>query len=405
MIILPEVVSKKCRQLYPYGSKSFIREVKGTWKQSGHKASLPQLEFCGSVIYSSMLGECGFACEEILEENSHLDEIILGFDTEWPVTYRSNESSSSRTSLIQICAQKEKCYLFHVNNLRRLPLAMIHLMEHPKTKLVGVNITSDLWKLGRDFDISVKSIIETKVIDLGKYANEVLQCSQNWSLAGLVLHVLKMDINKDITVRKRRMDYRTALKLQYLLASNHKNPSLCEKTNNTLVLIEHDPVYTVGIRDKSYSHEDEKKLKALGAEFHRTNRGGLITFHGPGQLVVYPIINLKEFKPSMRWYVSQLENTVIALCKKYDITASTSPHTGVWVEDRKICAIGIHGSRFVTTHGIALNCSTNLEWFSHIVPCGIEGKEVTSLTNERNELISIENAIPIFLSCFSEQFN
>ncbi|GLG97641.1 Putative lipoyltransferase, partial [Gryllus bimaculatus] len=273
MIILPEVVSKKCRQLYPYGSKSFIREVKGTWKQSGHKASLPQLEFCGSVIYSSMLGECGFACEEILV-------LVAG-----------------------------------------------------------------------------------------------------------------------------RMDYRTALKLQYLLASNHKNPSLCEKTNNTLVLIEHDPVYTVGIRDKSYSHEDEKKLKALGAEFHRTNRGGLITFHGPGQLVVYPIINLKEFKPSMRWYVSQLENTVIALCKKYDITASTSPHTGVWVEDRKICAIGIHGSRFVTTHGIALNCSTNLEWFSHIVPCGIEGKEVTSLTNERNELISIENAIPIFLSCFSEQFN
>ncbi|GLG97643.1 Uncharacterized protein GBIM_04369, partial [Gryllus bimaculatus] len=387
-------------------SEELVNELeRSILQQSGHKASLPQLEFCGSVIYSSMLGECGFACEEILEENSHLDEIILGFDTEWPVTYRSNESSSSRTSLIQICAQKEKCYLFHVNNLRRLPLAMIHLMEHPKTKLVGVNITSDLWKLGRDFDISVKSIIETKVIDLGKYANEVLQCSQNWSLAGLVLHVLKMDINKDITVRKRRMDYRTALKLQYLLASNHKNPSLCEKTNNTLVLIEHDPVYTVGIRDKSYSHEDEKKLKALGAEFHRTNRGGLITFHGPGQLVVYPIINLKEFKPSMRWYVSQLENTVIALCKKYDITASTSPHTGVWVEDRKICAIGIHGSRFVTTHGIALNCSTNLEWFSHIVPCGIEGKEVTSLTNERNELISIENAIPIFLSCFSEQFN
>ncbi|GLG97644.1 Putative lipoyltransferase 2, mitochondrial, partial [Gryllus bimaculatus] len=211
--------------------------------------------------------------------------------------------------------------------------------------------------------------------------------------------------NRDRVLVAGRMDYRTALKLQYLLASNHKNPSLCEKTNNTLVLIEHDPVYTVGIRDKSYSHEDEKKLKALGAEFHRTNRGGLITFHGPGQLVVYPIINLKEFKPSMRWYVSQLENTVIALCKKYDITASTSPHTGVWVEDRKICAIGIHGSRFVTTHGIALNCSTNLEWFSHIVPCGIEGKEVTSLTNERNELISIENAIPIFLSCFSEQFN
>ncbi|KAF7285839.1 hypothetical protein GWI33_009812 [Rhynchophorus ferrugineus] len=173
---------------------------------------------------------------------------------------------------------------------------------------------------------------------------------------------------------------------------------------NTLLCLEHTPVYTVGIRAKQYGIDEEKELLQKGAEFHRTNRGGLITYHGPGQLVVYPILNLKYFKPSMKWYVCQIERTVIDLCKKFGLKAETSPHTGVWIGDNKICAIGIHGSRFITTHGLALNCNTDLSWFNHIIPCGIEGKGVTSLSRELNKNISINEVIPEFVKSFCKVF-
>lgn len=109
---------------------------------------------------------------------------------------------------------------------------------------------------------------------------------------------------------------------------------------NVILLVEHKPVYTVGLRDKSYSREDEKKLRATGAEFHRTNRGGLITFHGPGQLVAYPILNLKSFGIGMRDYVCNLEKTMIHTCDYFGLKASTTADTGVWIGDRKIGAIG-----------------------------------------------------------------
>jgi lipoyl(octanoyl) transferase len=200
-----------------------------------------------------------------------------------------------------------------------------------------------------------------------------------------------------------KMSYRCALKLQQLLADQHKSSEVTG-IQDTLILVEHFPVYTVGIRSKDYSQETEHKLVSLGADFHRTNRGGLITFHGPGQLVVYPILNLKNYKPSVRWYVSCIEQIIIDVCAKLGIEAETSVHTGVWVADRKICAIGIHGSRFITTHGLALNCNTDLEWFSHIVPCGIEGKEMTSLSREIQRKITIEEVVPIFLNSFSKLF-
>ncbi|CAG9772945.1 unnamed protein product [Ceutorhynchus assimilis] len=150
----------------------------------------------------------------------------------------------------------------------------------------------------------------------------------------------------------------------------------------------------------------EKLVKTwkVGAEFYKTNRGGLITFHGPGQLVVYPILNLKHFKPSIKWYVCHLEKTIIHLCQKYGLTGETSPHTGVWIGDNKICAIGIHGSRFITTHGLALNCNTDLGWFDHIVPCGIEGRGVTSLSKELKRNVSIDEVIPEFVDSFCTIF-
>lgn len=176
------------------------------------------------------------------------------------------------------------------------------------------------------------------------------------------------------------------------------------KGENVLLLVEHEPVYTTGIRSEEYSKEDEKRLTDLGAEFYRTNRGGLITFHGHGQLVAYPVLNLHNFKPSMRSYICSLEKTMIKTCQKFGLQAHTTENTGVWIGDRKIGAIGVHGTRFVTTHGISLNCNTNLDWFKHIVPCGLKGKEVTSLSREKGYDIKVEDTYGPFLESFQQVF-
>lgn len=212
-----------------------------------------------------------------------------------------------------------------------------------------------------------------------------------------------MQTNIVKVLRTGRLRYGPSVKLQKILSDLHFK-QLNNETCNTLLLVEHDPVYTIGIRNKNYTEKDEVKLRNLGAEFFKTDRGGLITFHGPGQLVAYPILNLKQFKPSIKWYVCQIEQMIIRLCAKYDILGTTSPDTGVWVNDKKICAIGIHGSRYITTHGLALNCNTDLTWFDHIVPCGIEGKGVTSISKELNRNVTIEDVLPTFQNVFQEMF-
>ncbi|XP_047352911.1 putative lipoyltransferase 2, mitochondrial [Vespa velutina] len=212
-----------------------------------------------------------------------------------------------------------------------------------------------------------------------------------------------MQTNIVKVLRIGKLRYGPSVKLQKILSDLHFK-QLNNETCNTLLLVEHDPVYTIGIRNKNYTEEDEKKLRNLGAEFFKTDRGGLITFHGPGQLVAYPILNLKQFKPSIKWYVCQIEQMIIRLCAEFDILGTTSPDTGVWVNDKKICAIGIHGSRYITTHGLALNCNTDLTWFDHIVPCGIEGKGVTSISKELNINITIEDVLPTFQNVFQEMF-
>ncbi|XP_045200182.1 putative lipoyltransferase 2, mitochondrial [Mercenaria mercenaria] len=174
---------------------------------------------------------------------------------------------------------------------------------------------------------------------------------------------------------------------------------------NVILLVEHNPVYTTGIRDKIYTKEEENNLRSKGAEFHRSNRGGLVTFHGPGQLVAYPILNLKHFHMGMRDYVCNLEKTMVNTCGYFGLKATITGDTGVWIQDRKIGAIGIHGSRYVTTHGVSLNCNTDLEWFKHIVPCGLEGKDVTSLSRELNKDVSINDTIPFFLESFKQKFD
>lgn len=205
-------------------------------------------------------------------------------------------------------------------------------------------------------------------------------------------------------VNAGRLAYNKGLALQKTLALRHQDSLVPENRRNSIILIEHSPVYTIGIRTAPYPEEEIARLQALGAEFHKTNRGGLITFHGPGQLVCYPILNLRDFDLTVKKYVCSLERTIIDVCQHYGITARTTDDTGIWVNNEKICALGIHASRFITSHGLALNCNTDLSWFSNIVPCGLVGKGVTSITKELSRDVAIETVIPHFLSAFSRTF-
>ena len=214
-----------------------------------------------------------------------------------------------------------------------------------------------------------------------------------------------------------RQNYRSALSVQnHLVARVQSNARSGLESGNTLILVEHPPVYTTGIRSRSYGQAEEERLVRLGAEFVRTNRGGLITFHGPGQLVCYPILNLRDFAPEtarrkallgMKWYVHTLEQMVIELLASLGVEGARSPHTGVWVGRNKICAVGVHNSDLVTSHGLALNCNTNLVWFDHIVPCGITevGTGVTSLTKELNMSVTIGDVEDKLLDHFRKAFS
>ena len=186
---------------------------------------------------------------------------------------------------------------------------------------------------------------------------------------------------------------------------NSLRTGIDENKVGTILICEHPPVYTVGIRKKNYIDEKMiKSLKDFGADFCYTNRGGLITFHGPGQLVCYPVLNLKKFNPSIRCYINQLEQVVIDTCIDLGIVASRTSDVGIWVGENKIAAIGVHCCQYISTHGLALNCNTDLTWFNNIVPCGLVGKGVTSLSKELNQDISVNYVLPIFLRQFEKTF-
>lgn len=169
-----------------------------------------------------------------------------------------------------------------------------------------------------------------------------------------------------------------------------------------LLMVEHTPVYTLG---KSGKHSNmllsEEHLARLGAEFFHIDRGGDITFHGPGQIVCYPILDLERIGIGLRRYIDVLESAVIDTVAAYGITAERlEGATGVWICDRnaegtpsrwrKICAIGVKASHFVTMHGLALNVATDLNWFTMINPCGFVDKGVTSIERETGRTIDIE---------------
>lgn len=183
-------------------------------------------------------------------------------------------------------------------------------------------------------------------------------------------------------------------------------------TRHHLLFVEHPPVYTLG---KSGNIENvlisEEMRSMKGIEFFRTNRGGDITFHGPGQIVGYPILDLEKFYTDIGKYLRNIEEVIILTLAEYGIKGDRSPgETGVWIDpeikgkERKICAIGVRSSRWITMHGFALNVNTDLNYFNFIVPCGITDKQVTSLEKELGRSMDFEEVKEKVKNNFSKVF-
>ena len=181
-----------------------------------------------------------------------------------------------------------------------------------------------------------------------------------------------------------------------------------EETENTLILLQHTPVYTLG---KSGDISNLKvPIEETGAEFYQTKRGGDITFHGPGQLVVYPIFDIENFGISVREYVAKLEQCVIECIAEYGLKGERiEDASGVWLDEgnkkaRKICAVGLKVSRGISMHGLAFNINTDLSYFDHIVPCGLDDKSVTSLEKELGKKLDFFEVQKKLIAQFEKHF-
>lgn len=169
-------------------------------------------------------------------------------------------------------------------------------------------------------------------------------------------------------------------------------------TKHYLLFVEHPPVYTLG-KSGRIEHVliNAEQRREKGIEFFQTNRGGDITFHGPQQIVGYPIIDLEKFYTDIGRYLRELEEVIILTLAEYGLQAGrSSGETGVWLDadvkgrERKICAMGVRCSRWITMHGFALNVNTDLSYFNHIIPCGIQNKKVTSMKEELGREVDVE---------------
>ena len=211
-------------------------------------------------------------------------------------------------------------------------------------------------------------------------------------------------MNKNINVYDLGvLDYKTALnfqekKLQEIIdiKRTNRNEGSSIKTPNYFLFVEHPPVITLG---KSGQENNllltKEELERKKIQYFNTNRGGDITFHGYGQIVGYPVIDLENFYTDINRYLRTLEEIVISTLNYFKISSQRSPgETGVWLESnspnsRKICAIGVKTSRWVTMHGFALNVDTDLRYYNYIIPCGIKGKGITSINKEIKKNVSI----------------
>jgi len=227
-------------------------------------------------------------------------------------------------------------------------------------------------------------------------------------------------MNKQIIVHDLGlMDYQDALDYQLQLFNqiidiklkNRKNNTKIE-TDNHLIFVEHPNVYTLGKSGDinnlllNKNELDDKKI-----QFFNTNRGGDITCHGPGQIVCYPILDLDNFFTDIHKYLRFLEETIIRTLNDFGIVSERSQNeTGVWIDSdlvfsRKICAMGVKASRWVTMHGLALNVNNDLSYFENIIPCGISNKSVTSIQKETGRNISLNQVTKIITQHFIEIFS
>ena len=177
------------------------------------------------------------------------------------------------------------------------------------------------------------------------------------------------------------MSYAEALELQRSVARDRISGAIPE---DVLLLVEHPPVVTLGRSSKQKNLISSPEfLASKGVELFEVERGGDVTFHGPGQLVGYPIIDLKRHKQDLHWFLRQVEEGIIKVLSRYGISGERSTgYTGVWTNNRKIASIGVHAREWVTWHGFALNVVTDLSYFDLIVPCGIQDVEMTSIGKE-----------------------
>ena len=226
-------------------------------------------------------------------------------------------------------------------------------------------------------------------------------------------------INKEVKIIKLgHIDYKEAWDKQEKIfkkiidtkIDNRKNKNF-DKTENYILTCSHPHVYTLGRSgDQDNLLIDKNFIKKENLSFYKINRGGDITYHGPGQIVIYPILDLENFFTDIHKYLRLLEESVIVTLKELKIKAGrVDGLTGVWVNQgsgspKKICAMGVKTSRWVTMHGLALNVNTDLKYFKNIIPCGIQGKDVTSIDKEINYKISSDDVEKILIKNLSDTF-
>ena len=198
---------------------------------------------------------------------------------------------------------------------------------------------------------------------------------------------------------------------QALITAKRTEPPI--SVPHIMLLVEHPPVFTLGKSGNAQNLLVSESLLALkGASFVHIDRGGDITYHGPGQLVGYPILDLDRISPDIHLYLRNLEEVMIRVCNDYHVAAGrVKGKTGVWIDyldeeqARKICAMGIRCSRWVTMHGFALNLNTDLSYFDYIVPCGIKNRAVTSLARELNQQVEEEEIRTVLINHFADVFD
>ena len=194
----------------------------------------------------------------------------------------------------------------------------------------------------------------------------------------------------------KRKNYQDTLKIQESL----REQVLSNASHEYLILVEHEHVYTLG------KNANSSNILNKACDIIQTDRGGDVTYHGPGQLVAYPIINLKKRKIGVKSYVKMIEQLISNTLMYYGLeTHVPIKETGVWVEDKKIASIGIHVSRGVAMHGLAVNISTDLSYFDNIISCGIEGVKMTTIDKELGKKIAMNDIKKQLISNFNKIFN